>query len=150
MGQERLGVSGQAGGSIYRGGRIHQWKQAGQGEGFDRLLTLERLKPGTGALAKKQKVAPQGFRSAGGESAEPLAQQDSGPPGIAPLQVDVGNGDLQDSLENGAQGALGFMPELLETIVAVMPLARIEQRDRLLQSGIHEQNPLLGGAGLRS
>ncbi len=123
-----------------------QRNQARKGKGVNRLLALQRLQPCSGALTKKLEVAPQGFGAAGGETAEALAQQHGGPSGIPTLQMEMGDGDLQDSLKDGAQGSLGFMPELLKAIVAGMPFARIEQFDRLVQPGILQQACLLGEA----
>jgi hypothetical protein len=51
----------------------------------------------------------------------------------------MGDSDLQQSLEHGPQGACGLMPELFEAVVAAVPLAGIEQADRLLKAWIGDQ-----------
>ena len=59
----------------------------------------------------------------------------------------MGDGDLENRLENGTQGALGFMPELLETVVAGIPFPCIEQGDCVLKARIGLKFSLLVDLG---
>ena len=62
---------------------------------------------------------------------------------VAPFQVQLGDSDLQDSLQHRPHRALGFMPELLEAIVAGVPRPGIEELNGLLETGIGDQLLLL-------
>ena len=53
--------------------------------------------------------------------------------------MEMGHRDLQKALKHGPQRSCGLVPELLEAVVACVPLALIEKADRLLQARVGDQ-----------
>ena len=62
---------------------------------------------------------------------------------IAALQMQLGDRGLQQTLQQRSAGSLGFMPELLEAVVAGIPLAPVEQGDGRVEAEIRHQADLL-------
>ena len=58
---------------------------------------------------------------------------------ITPFKMELAHGDLQNSLQHGADGPLGLMPELLKAVVTGIPITGIEQLDGGLQARIGDQ-----------
>jgi hypothetical protein len=78
------------------------------------------------------------------QAAEAFTQKHRGTAAIAALKVQMGHGELEDALKHSAAGALGFMPELLETVVAGIPRTGIKKPDGLPEAGIGHQAGFLG------
>ena len=53
--------------------------------------------------------------------------------------MEMGHSDLKNALQAPAARALGFMPELLEAVVAGVPLAGIKKPDGVPEAGIDHQ-----------
>ena len=90
----------------------------------------------TGLLAQRLEIQAQSLIFAGAEAAQPLTGEHHGPMPIAALEVELGNGNLEDALQHRPYRALGFMPKLFEAVVTGVPVAGIEQCDGQLQTWI--------------
>ena len=91
-----------------------------------------------GGLAQALQIEAQGAGAGCSQAADALAEQHRGAAKVAPFQVMVGHGDLQDALQDRAAGPLGLVPQLLEAVVAGVPLAASVKRGsaiRLASSG---------------
>lgn len=109
--------------------------QAGQGQGGWIVSGLKTRESRHAGLAQVVEVEAERLRTAAGQPAQSFTQQHRGAALVAALQVEMGHGDLQQTLENGPIGPLGFMPELLEAVVAGIPLPGIEEVDGPLEAG---------------
>ena len=87
-------------------------------------------------LAQSLEIQAQSLIFAGAEAAQPLTGQHHGPMPVVALKVELGNGNLEDALQQRPHRALGFMPELFEAVVTGVPVAGIEQCDGQLQTWI--------------
>lgn len=131
--------------AIYRSdprspGRLEE----GQRQRFCIAAGLQSLEPRACPLAEQIEIETQSFRPTSLEASQPFTKKDRGAPQVAALQVEMGHRHLEDSLEHWPHRACSFVPELLEAVVAGVPLAAIEQRDGLPQTGIGHQIVLLG------
>jgi hypothetical protein len=97
------------------------------------------METGPCLLAQQLKIQSERHGPCALQAAEPFPEEHGGSAPIAALQVQVRHGDLKDSLQHLAARALGFMPELLETVVAGVPLTGIEKPDGLPEAGINHQ-----------
>jgi hypothetical protein len=77
------------------------------------------------------------------ETTKALTEQDRCTAKVATLQMDVGDGNLQEALKPTTAGALGFMPELLESVVTGIPTGLVEQVDRLPEAVVGHEGELL-------
>jgi hypothetical protein len=84
-----------------------------------------------------------GGASARPQSTETLSKQNSRSAPISPFEMEMGDSNLENALQHRPHGALGLMPQLLEAIVAGVPLRPVEQVHGPLKTGIVLQELLL-------
>jgi hypothetical protein len=100
---------------------------------------LKGQQPIMRALAQLVQIKAKTLIACTLQAAQTLTQQHRRPATIPTLEVQVGHGDLKDSLQHLAAGGLGFVPELLKAVVAGVPLTGIEKPDGLPKTGIGHQ-----------
>jgi hypothetical protein len=105
---------------------------------------LQSLQAGSGRGAQVIEIQAEVNGSEAPQAAQAFTEQHGGTPLIAALEMVVGHGDLKDALQHAARGALGFMPELLEAIVAGIPGTGIELGDSGLKAGVRRETGLFG------
>ena len=113
------------------------------------LVQLQSLKTGTRYLAQVIKVEAKGHRAGVLKAADAFPQQHRGSSAVAALQMQMGHGNLQDSLKHTPAGSLGLMPEILKSIVAGVPLSGIEKPDGFPKAGVGHQAVFLRTRGIQ-
>jgi hypothetical protein len=53
--------------------------------------------------------------------------------------MELAHGDLQEALQNTAEGTLGLMPELLKAVVTGVPIRGVEQLNLSLKARVSQQ-----------
>jgi hypothetical protein len=91
------------------------------------------------ALAQTSKIEAKGNGACPLKPTKTLTKQHRGTTQIATLKMHVRNGDLQDALQQPATRIEAFMPQLLEGVVAGVPIGGIEKPDGLPKTGISHQ-----------
>jgi hypothetical protein len=109
----------------------------GQHSGISILLQLEQTC--SSDLAQTSKIEAKGNGAAPLKPTKALTEQHRGTTEIATLKMHVRNGNLQDALQQPATRIEAFMPQLLEGVVAGVPLGGIEKPDGLPETGISHQ-----------
>ena len=100
---------------------------------------LQRRQPAAQALAQGDQCDPKALITAAIQPSETLAHQHRGASQVAALQVQLGHCRLEQPLQQWPAGTLGLVPELLETVVAGIPLTTVEQVDGFRQAWISLQ-----------
>ena len=86
------------------------------------------------ALSGFTKIKTDADLGSGLKTPQTFAKKDRGASKISPFQMQVRHSHLQDSLKDGPHRPPRLVPELLEAVMAWVPLAGIEQLDRFLQA----------------
>lgn len=126
-------------------GRLTHHLQVGLGQIGCAGVALQGLQPQARSLAKTLEINPQGLIVTALQPAQAFTGENHGAMVVTPLKVELGDGNLQKTLQNRPHRTLAFVPELLKTIVAGVPIAGIEQADRLMQPWIRQKLGLLIG-----
>lgn len=113
--------------------------QHGQGEKCPVIAALECLQPQPGAAAQRLQLQPEDFPIAAGEPTQTFPHQHGGTAEVAPLQVELGDRDLENALQHRPHRPLGLVPQLLESIVAAVPVPFVEAGNGQGQTGIGEK-----------
>lgn len=97
-----------------------------QGQMIGLLPTLECAQTLPGGVSKSAKIQTESLAIAVVQAPKAFTQQHGGATVIAPLQMEMGYGDLKDALQASPAWAMGLMPELFEAVVTGIPLAGVE------------------------
>ena len=88
------------------------------------------------STAQRREVQAQIWGSRTFKTTQSFTKKNRGPPPVAPLQMQLRYGHLQDPLQAAPFRISCFMPELLKQIMSGVPLTRIEELHTLMKTGI--------------
>jgi len=84
----------------------------------------------------------------GGQAAKTFTEQHCGALLIAPFEMVMGHGNLEDGLEYRPEASLGFMPDRLKIIVTSVPFAPIKRGHAGMEARILKDQRLFGCQGI--
>jgi hypothetical protein len=103
---------------------------------------LKQLEPAAGLAPKLEQIEAEGLIRTTTQTTQALAGKNRGTAPIALLEMQLSDGQLQDSLQQRPHRPTALMPELLKQIVSAVPGPTIKQSNRVKEAGIDHQRTL--------